>query len=699
MDPSSIASSMVTLGPGYESYDRNLQDWNLAKAGSSRSQKVEAQPQELKKRLDEIQNRDVGKYEDRQFLLGLGTTQYGLNGIRVPEFNLLEQAAVYDAEPLVRRAITRQINLWFKQEFRLTGKKKANVDYIAKRLKQIAFVTRIPTQELFRKVVRSLLKYSNAFVIILRDERLSGGRRYPGFPPPIAGLIPVTPLSMFPKFESGKLVRWCRLLNTQMYTEIPAEDVIHFKFDHEEDFIFGKPRLLGAIEDVAALRRMEESVEILVAKYLFPIYQLSVGSAEKPCQYYSNGQSELDAAKVMLQEMEQEGVLITSERHKLDVIGALDKAIDATAYLDHFKKRLYADLGISSVDMGDGTLANRNTADSISQNLKDLVIEDQANFAAQVQMKLFLPFFLEHPAGPSAINNYDSVRLSFYNVDLDNRVKYETHVLNLWNNEAITHDEMRDMLGQQPMTDEEWGRSQFEMIQVALLDAQADSQMEVVDKQIEAQQKEARTNAKLREKELELQNQQHMATLRSNERQTQKALEHPGAKPLVAVGTQGATVSAGGGPVGGGKTSSGSKPKPKAKAAGAKKPDKKPDGAGARATATKVQPENQHGKNAGPTKRKSSLEGGFRVVDRAPAGDHDLLGPRLAGLVDVLMACRDAAEAAEAVAALFPGESDRALILPVVDGAFRSARSRIELRAALVAASLPIAKRIEEEEE
>jgi hypothetical protein len=279
-------------------YQANSMRWLTQQAYEERGRPLKLlEPMEhhrVQKLLDALANKNFEALRNSPKVLGLKIVSAYTNGLLRPEFNLLEHAAVYDAEPLVRKAITRQLNLWFKQGFNFIGEDQALVDYIRKRFKSIAYVTGQPTLELFRMIVTSLLKYSNAFIIKVRDANLSTGIAHDGMAP-VAGYFCVSPLNMFPKYRNGKLEMWIRFLKDgTRFWEFDPRDVIHLTLDREPDFLFGKPRLLGVIEDVAALRRIEENVEVLISKFLFPVYQLSVGTPEAPCKYYGDGSSEID---------------------------------------------------------------------------------------------------------------------------------------------------------------------------------------------------------------------------------------------------------------------------------------------------------------------------------------------------------------------------------------------------------------------
>lgn len=312
---------------------------------------------EVIKLKDALQNRQLEAAKNKQKVVGLRLL-YGskAGGVMSPEFDLEECVAIYDSEPFVSSAIRRQLNIWFKQPFTFVSPERKLADYLNQRFMDMAFVTGIPTLQLFKMIIRDLLRFSNAFLIKYRDKDLSGIAKFkPGRPAPVAGYFPVSALNMYPRFNNGKLVSWIRYLDDgTMAAELNPKDVIHFTFEREPDFMFGKPRTLGAVEDIAALRRIEENVEVLLQKYLFPLFQLTIGTPEAPAQYLADGVSELEIGRDMLEAMQQEGMLVGTERHKLEMVGAKSGAMDARHYLSHFKSRVFTALGISPLDMGEG---------------------------------------------------------------------------------------------------------------------------------------------------------------------------------------------------------------------------------------------------------------------------------------------------------------------------------------------------------
>jgi hypothetical protein len=604
---------------------------------------IQSEHPEVIKLRDALQNRQLKAATKKTAVIGLRLL-YGskTGGVLKPEFDLEESVAIYDAEPYVSAAIRRQLNIWFKQEFRFTSTDKRIADYLNQRFMDMAFVTDIPTKQLFKMIVRDLLKFSNAFVVKHRDKVLSGIAKFkPGRPAPVAGYFPVAAINMFPRFNNGRLVSWIRYLDDgTMAAELDPRDVIHFTFEREPDFLFGKPRTLGAVEDIAALRRIEENVEVLLQKYLFPLFQLTVGTPEAPAQYLPDGTSEVEVGRMMLEEMQQEGMLIGTERHKLEVVGAKGAAMDASKYIQHFKSRVMTALGVSPLDMGEGDTANRSTADNISQNLKERVLDDQNEFACQVIQFMVAELLLEHPEDISVPRNLNKVRLHFPEVDVDNKIKKENHSLNLWNNNIITEDEMREDIGKLPMSEEERSKTHFSLIDVP---------MAIISAVDEPFTQEAKSAVKARTKADTVGVTSGPAT-----KNNQPAKSKPGTG-----------VRSGGRP------------------AGAKKKKGTP---ASRAPQAATTPSNQFGTNPGPTKAKSSFERG-------------LVGIRLSNFISIATLTETQEELENAVNERFEDDELRKILKDTISKLDWNTIDRTERRSALVSELMVHADRFKDDEE
>lgn len=592
---------------------------------------------------DALQNRQLEASRKKDKVIGLRLL-YGskTGGVMKPEFDLEECVAIYDAEPFVSAAIRRQLNIWFKQEFRFTSIERKTADYLNQRFMDMAFVTGIPTEQLFKMIVRDLLRFSNAFVIKHRDKALSGIAKFkPGRPAPVAGYFPVSALNMFPRFNNGKLISWIRYLdNGTMAAELDPRDVIHFTFEREPDFMFGKPRTLGAVEDIAALRRIEENVEVLLQKYLFPLFQFTIGTPEAPAQYLPDGTPETEVGRMALENMQQEGMIVCTERMKLEAIGAKGSAMDARHYLAHFKGRVFTALGISPLDMGEGDTANRSTADNISQNLKERVMDDQGEFASQVVQFMVAELLMEHPDDISVPRNLTKIKLHFPEVDVDNKIKKENHAINLWNNGGLTEDEFRAELGKLPIdTDAERSKMKHSLIDLPLA---------IISAVDEPFSKEAKAAVKAR--------------------------------------TSADTAGAQSGPATKNNQPAKSKPGTGSKGKGRPAGSKKAGTPASRGPQNATTPTNQHGTNPGPTKAKSSYERG-------------LVGVRLSDFISIATITDDVEELETSVNERFKDAELNRILKDTISSLEWNTIDRSERRSVLIAELMVHADRFKEDEE
>jgi hypothetical protein len=211
--------------------------------------------------------------------------------------------------------------------------------------------------------------------------------------------------------------------------------------------------------------------------HLFPLMQVKVGSPEAPCEYLLDGISEIDMYRDYIQNMPKEGVLITDERVEVDVKGVAGQGADYTTVLEHYKKRIFTGLGVSGLDLGETDTANRNTADNVSQNLRDQIKSDLQWFCNQVSMTMLKEWFMEAPFACSVQNAVADVTLEFHELDPDGQIKNETHAINLYNNHAITHPELRKRLKHKPLSEEEHGETHFQRHEMELERFRAQQQM------------------------------------------------------------------------------------------------------------------------------------------------------------------------------------------------------------------------------
>ncbi len=393
----------------------------------------------------------------------------GANEFEQPEYDMAEIGRIEDVEAYVQRAFTQKEGLMFKEDWEVIGKDPKTIKYIKQRFEQFGAATNEPFVTVLRGAGEDLIRYSNAFLVKVRDRKASGGglRKVPGRRKalePIAGYfaMPVSTVR-FKREDNGKIRKYRQLLPNGRYKDFDPDDVIHIYFRKKKGFLVGTPSLIPVKDDIRALRRIEENIEMLIYQHLFPLYHYKVGSEDAPASTLPDGTREIDIAKLEVELMPAEGMLVTSERHEIKAIGAEGRALRAEGYLNHFKQRIFAGLGVSAIDMGEGDTANRSTADNMSRNMVDDVKHYQRTWEMAVNEFIIKELLLESTFS-NPTDDESLVRLKFNEIDVEAKIKVETHGIQAFSGHAITHSELRNLFGKEPLEDEEWDDTFWKLI-------------------------------------------------------------------------------------------------------------------------------------------------------------------------------------------------------------------------------------------
>jgi hypothetical protein len=503
-------------------------------------------------------------------------------GILRPEYDLLEPWTLIDTESYFERAIKRRLDLAFRNGIEIVGESNVNVDYIKRRLNQMAFVMRQSWLNFFKEVLRNLYVCSNCILIKIRDEAASGGAANDKNDnlTPIAGYKLVAPHTIFPLMDGkGGIQAWRRFFTgINPWKDYPTTDVIHFKWNVKPGHFFGTPFSVPVVDDIFALRRLEENIELLLVNHLFPLFHAQVGTPEAPCEILADGSSEIDMISDLISALPKDGVLVTDERTKVTVVGAAKEGVDPQPILSHYKQRVFTGLGMSGLDLGEADTGNRSTADNVSQNLKDSIKADTDDFSGQLVMQIFVDLFREAPGALSVQNAVSDVHPEFHEIDVDTQIKKETHAANMFNNHGLSQSEYRKRMKYKPLTKEQEADTHFQKHVVGLAKVNNQLQNKTIDKQFEHQ------------KELATQQQQtamHTAVATKSTKVTKKA----------ANGASHTTHTV------------------------------EPSKHAAKAVAAVMQPSNQHGKNLDPHKARSSQDPSLleRVYDALLVVREDLV--------------------------------------------------------------------------
>ena len=388
------------------------------------------------------------------------TYGFGRDAFTPTEYDLAEIGRIEDVENMVRQAFKKKVGLMFKEGYDFVGPNKTTVQYVKKRLKQIEQASEMSTQILLRTIGADLIRLSNAFIFKSRSKKASGGKvRKAGTKSldPVAAYFPIPAETIEIKRNKNtqRIEKYRQHMPDGRTQEFNPEDVIHIYYDRRPGFNTGKPTIVPVVDDIRALRRIEQNIELLIYQHLFPLFHHKVGTKEQPAQVYHDGTKEVDDVRDDIELMPTEGSIVTTHRHEIKAIGAESRAIRAEGYLDHFKKRVVAGLGISGVDLGEGETANRATSETMSRAMIDEVKDFQQILVTFLNNEVLEELLLEGQFSFDPLEVDNRVWLKFHEIDIDAKIKRENHNILMYQGHAISETELRNEIGREPIVDGE----------------------------------------------------------------------------------------------------------------------------------------------------------------------------------------------------------------------------------------------------
>lgn len=378
------------------------------------------------------------------------------------DFDRIIQAI--DTDSYIRQAFLKYKELMWKEGWEILGDNPEAVDYLYQRFDYMEISMGRPFHDFLVEVGDQLVKFNNTFI----------ARSY-------GDLKSVFPAPLQPATETGENIIGYYIIptetveiardknnNPKRYQQNASgggvggsgknptwkpEEIVHFYADKKPGRAFGAPFILPVLDDVISLRQLEEDILNLTHRELFPMYVYTVGTEERPAE-----DDEITRAANELENMRVEGGIIVPERHKLEVLGAEAKALDASKYLEHFVNRVVTGLGLAPHHLGlmsEG--GNRSVTDRLDIALYDKVKTYQRYLARMFELNILNELLIEggfDPMGSTANGMSDRCQFRFREIDVDTQVKRDAAALQMYTSNAVTLPEVRSMIGQTPDTNE-----------------------------------------------------------------------------------------------------------------------------------------------------------------------------------------------------------------------------------------------------
>ena len=354
------------------------------------------------------------------------------------EYDFTETNRIMDTESFVARIFAKKKGMLTRTEPFLKSSSTRNADYIQKRLSEMEYVSDTLFSEFFKTVVESLVNYNNAFILIHRKDFSSSGLSYNG-KDPMAALFVLSPTRLKPVENDQKDIigyAYYSKPKTQAPIFIDKDDVYHIHKDKKIDVSVGTPLLESVRDDILSLRQIEESIERLIYKNASPLLHAKVGTDAYPAGKLADGTTEIDYYTDLIQNMEDEGGLTTSHRVDVRLLGAESQAIRVKEYVEYFKLRVLSGLKASLLDIGEAHSISTAGAEAVSQTLKEDVEDYKAILEDFFTNRLFTDILLEANWYNDKIRvpKEEKVQFKIPVVDMDNKIKLESHLANLVRN-------------------------------------------------------------------------------------------------------------------------------------------------------------------------------------------------------------------------------------------------------------------------
>ena len=367
------------------------------------------------------------------------------------EYNLSEIRDASEADSYIKIALTKYSYMIYKAGWRLKSENQAAIDYIMHRWRLMSFQTDKPMDILFQEVADDLVRYSNAFLIKSRVDKIPHGVKAKGIVDsgkPVGGYFRVDPASIKIKRDKyGNVIKY-EQGKGESKKQWDKEDVIHIYMDKDANNAYGTPRIIAALDDVKLLRKIEGNVVALIHRFSMPLYHWKIGVPQKG---FEATDSEIRRTKQEVESSSLDGLIITNEKTEIKSIGSEGSALNAEPYLKYFEERCFSALGVSASQMGRG--GAKQDADSMEAQTHDTVKYIQRILSAFIENHMIGELLLE--GGFDIFSGECEIKYEFEEISLETKIKKENHEMLKYQSNMTSLEEGRRRIGEKDTPDNE----------------------------------------------------------------------------------------------------------------------------------------------------------------------------------------------------------------------------------------------------
>lgn len=403
--------------------------------------------------------------ERRSSYYATGKSSNNFTVIRSP-YRYDRISAFFNKEAYFSRSVSRQIETIFRNGYQIFSKDEKALRCVQRSMSRLLVESRVSMEQMVWRWVRDLTLNG---VIILHKVRTT---RKDAVDPKDPGVRYLRRLrSVDPSHVSVYLNDDSEIVSVydtsrdpiarKQFTTyrrgkvpgIPADDISIVTVYDAGYEVFPMPPCFQMLDDIMTLRSLEETVELLCFQFGSPLLHVKVGTESEPAI-----DTEVRSVSSQIYNMVPNGMISTDHRVSISTVAVQKGVSNLIPYIEHFKNRVIIGSGTSPVSVGEGDTSNRATSESIDDALADHCTYLGNLISSLFNTDIFPDILMENGYSADQILDKDGqciVTLKFNEMRLEKQVMYENSVLNLWNSFAVTHDEMRILLGRRPLSSAE----------------------------------------------------------------------------------------------------------------------------------------------------------------------------------------------------------------------------------------------------
>ena len=353
-------------------------------------------------------------------------------------------------------AVDKYMRLIAKEGWIIKGSDPNAVSYIKQRLAIFKVSTDHSFQSILDDIEYNLVLFGNAYLIkvpfqgknpipSLKLQVAKGAK-------PIGGLFTVHPARLKPVLDSkGNVDHWSFMVVGAEWAQFKPADVIQIVVNCPSDYTFGQPYFIPVLEDIRTYRQLEYLTTMLINRYLHPMVHVRKGIDSTGKHIYKVTDYDIQKTSAMIQSASPDGIFVTGPDITIDVKGVESQALRVGEYLDNWRKRIFAGLCVSDLTMGETKSGVNDTGKAIGAEMNDTALMFQNTIAESINSEVIFYWLIEGGFDPISVP--DCAYFQYNSVAIDEDIKKRNQCLQEWFSGLITHAEYRQLMGMEPLGD------------------------------------------------------------------------------------------------------------------------------------------------------------------------------------------------------------------------------------------------------